>query len=222
MGKRGPKPRTDATGFLEAAERIFDEQGYGETSLRQIIAAAGGSSTAFYSFYPSKEAVLAALVSRLVSELFTLGARIFTGARTLEEVLENMPRGIVETLRPHRQVARLALTEALAPPSVRAVMENALTGLAGLISRNLRAEVRRGELHSRNTDHMAWAMIGGIQVQITRWAVFGQLTDAELTRALTEAVRLPWAARPASPPRARPPTSTKRPRAARAGDRKGR
>ncbi|MBS1120882.1 MAG: Bacterial regulatory protein, tetR family, partial [Deltaproteobacteria bacterium] len=66
--RRATKPSVDK--ILEAAEKVFAKHGYAVVSLRQLMAAARVSTTAFYARFDSKEAVMAALVTRLLGELY--------------------------------------------------------------------------------------------------------------------------------------------------------
>jgi AcrR family transcriptional regulator len=199
MGRRGPKLRVDEGEILDAAEQVFSRHGYGETSLRMLIGETGISSTAFYTRYDSKEAVLAALVSRLLTDLLTVGRTIFGTVQTVEEVFERVPKAIVETVRGRKKIVRLTLTEGLAIPSVRPTLERAFGALAASIGRALEHQAAPGRLEvTASWEHMGWAMVGGVQAQIMRWAVF-DLDEKELLRALQAAVRLPWSARPATP-----------------------
>ena len=50
--------------ILDTAERLFGEQGYAGTSLRQIIAAAGVNLAAIHYHFGSKEELLGHLVAR--------------------------------------------------------------------------------------------------------------------------------------------------------------
>src|SRR5437016_13908119 len=50
--------------ILDTAERLFAERGYGATSLRSIIAAAGVNLAAVHYHYRSKEALLDAVLTR--------------------------------------------------------------------------------------------------------------------------------------------------------------
>jgi AcrR family transcriptional regulator len=50
--------------ILDTAERLFGGQGYGETSLRQIIAEAGVNLAAIHYHYGSKEELLVHVVAR--------------------------------------------------------------------------------------------------------------------------------------------------------------
>jgi AcrR family transcriptional regulator len=50
--------------ILDTAERLFAERGYGATSLRSIIAAAGVNLAAVHYYFRSKEALLDAVLTR--------------------------------------------------------------------------------------------------------------------------------------------------------------
>jgi AcrR family transcriptional regulator len=77
--------------ILEAAERLFGEQGAGATSLRAVTAAAGVNVAAIHYHFGSKEALLAAVLERHVApinreRLERLDA--LAGDARVEEILE--------------------------------------------------------------------------------------------------------------------------------------
>ena len=57
-------PADRKTRILDAAERLFGEQGYGATSQRDIIKAAGVNLAAIHYYFQSKERLLEAVVER--------------------------------------------------------------------------------------------------------------------------------------------------------------
>jgi len=92
-----PKRMTDTKErVLDAAERLFAEQGYAATSLRSIVAAAGANLAAIHYHFHSKEALLEAVVMRRAAptnrERLRLLEKCQATARpkppTLEKVLE--------------------------------------------------------------------------------------------------------------------------------------
>jgi AcrR family transcriptional regulator len=56
--------RRDA--FLDAAQRLIQSKGYDEMSLQDVFDEVGASKGAFYHYFDSKEALLAAVVDRMV------------------------------------------------------------------------------------------------------------------------------------------------------------
>lgn len=62
--------RDDLPPMLEAALACFTEQGYHGTTIRQIAARAGLSVPGLYHHYPSKQALLMAVMSHAMSDLW--------------------------------------------------------------------------------------------------------------------------------------------------------
>src|SRR5882724_4720349 len=54
--------------FLDQAQALFIERGYDNTSLNDVIAELGASKGAFYHYFPSKEALLEALATRIAQQ----------------------------------------------------------------------------------------------------------------------------------------------------------
>jgi len=55
--------------FIDAAESLFEEKGYDETSVSDIVNKVGVAQGTFYHYFISKEMVLEAFVDRLVIEI---------------------------------------------------------------------------------------------------------------------------------------------------------
>jgi AcrR family transcriptional regulator len=58
--------------ILEAAKRIFIEEGVTHATMRRIASAVGVSSTALYVYFPDKDAILSALAEAMFAELLTV------------------------------------------------------------------------------------------------------------------------------------------------------
>ena len=181
------KPSVD--GILGAAERAFARRGYGETSLRQLVAEAGVSTTAFYARFESKEAVLQALVTALMTDLTTTAAAALAEARNIQEGFEVGVDALVGVLSAHRTTVRLALTEAASSAPIGAELRKAYGMLAQLMGGKLKRLVDRGEIEVPDADALAWALVGALHMQVLRWAVFDDLDDEALARALRATAR---------------------------------
>jgi AcrR family transcriptional regulator len=53
--------------IVKAATTLFLENGYSETSVNTIVAHSGGSKATFYSYFPTKDVLLRAVVDGIVS-----------------------------------------------------------------------------------------------------------------------------------------------------------
>ena len=167
-----------------AAEEVFAARGFGNTSLRDLLAAAGCSTTAFYSRFASKEAVLETLVRELLEDLHDAAARALpqTGS-----VRDGWKRGIdllVESLAGRRGLVRVALTDGAQVCGPREALRDEYALLAALLSAQLSAVAKKSKRKISDPEALAWAIVGALTMQVTRWAVFETLDDAALADAL--------------------------------------
>lgn len=71
---RTPKSRRRREQLLGAARETFEERGYFETRVADIVRRADVSHGTFYTYFDSKDGVLRALVDELVDDLFAASA----------------------------------------------------------------------------------------------------------------------------------------------------
>src|ERR1051325_3954468 len=124
------RPRNDATdkptadGILDAAERLFAQRGFGNTSLRGLIEASRMSTTAFYARFSSKEEVFAELLMRLMASvgeaLLTAQTHPRPSQHAIDASIDLFVDLFVDALAHHKDVARVALSEGAACEPVRA------------------------------------------------------------------------------------------------------
>lgn len=175
--------------ILAAAEGLFAEQGFGETSLRQLIERAEISPTAFYARFPSREAVVEALVLRVLGELYAMAAEVTATAKSLDEGIELGVKGLVRTLNAHKVAVRLALTEGAAIPSVRRALHEALSRQAALISSRLAKLGAKGKSREVDAEVLGWSLVGAMTMQVQRWVVFEELGPRKAADALARTAR---------------------------------
>jgi AcrR family transcriptional regulator len=92
--------------LLAAARQVFEERGYVNTSVSDVVQRAGGSRASFYSYFTSKDDVLRVLVGELTDDLFAAAApQPGLGATTFE----NLVASIRQFLQVYRERAPLLL-----------------------------------------------------------------------------------------------------------------
>ncbi len=197
--RRAFKPSSD--GILEAAEAAFAKHGYHELSLRQLISATRVSTTAFYARFESKEAVLAALTSRLFGELHADAPGALSKARDLESGIELGVDLLCDRLGPRKALVRLILSEAGSSQTAMNARRDSYGLLAAFLAMQLGAlnERKRSSTERASEDRtarrvpdpeaLAWALIGALEIQVIRWAVWDQIDVSALRTQLVRAAR---------------------------------
>jgi AcrR family transcriptional regulator len=175
------RPRTfDNERILAAAEAVFAEQSFGDTSLRQLIDRAQISPTAFYARYASREAVVEALVERVLGELYRIAGEVTLTAKSVDEGIELGVKGLVKVLGDHKVVVRIALTEGASIPAVRKALHDALSQQAALLASKIGKLHAKGKIPRAEADVLGWTLVGAIMIQVQRWAVFDELGTKKL------------------------------------------
>jgi len=185
--RRTQKPSADR--ILEAAEEVFAEHGYAEVSLRQLMAAAGVSTTAFYARFDSKEAVMAALTTRLFSELYAEAPSVLDRARDLERGIVLGVDLLCDRFAPRQALVRMILAETGASKAAVDARRRAYSLLAAFLSGRFRALADRKRIAVPDPDALAWALVGALEIQVTRWAVWNEIDLATLRAQLVAAAR---------------------------------
>lgn len=187
MSRGAPRPSHDR--ILAAAERVFAERGFGASSLRDLLTAAECSTTAFYARFPSKDAVLEALIRQLLGDLHDTAADALAHAKDLQSGWDLGVDLLVAALADRKGLMKVALTEGAMIPAPRDALRDTYALLAALLSNRLQMLVERRRIEVEDADALAWAIVGALTMQVTRWAVFETLDDAGLAQALRATAR---------------------------------
>lgn len=153
------------TQILAAASRLFLADGFAGTSMDAVVAAAGVSKQTLYRYFPSKNDLLAEVLTSLVSLPDVLG-RLPAAPATLAEFRESLIRlghGLTGAMmRPESIGAlRLVLGEAIRLPALRDLVRQALPAqLLGLIEHMLADADARGLIASPRPDLGARMLFG--------------------------------------------------------------
>lgn len=187
MPRRAVRPSADR--ILTAAERLFAHKGYGEVSLRQLIAAAGVSTTAFYARFDSKAAVLDTLTERLFAELQLEAAMTLRNVRDLDEGIERGVDILCHRFGSRKPLVRLVIAESGSLAPTLSTRRKSYVTLVGFLAHYLRALADRGRIRTSDPHALAWALIGALEMQVVRWAVWDELDFDQLRGELLGVAR---------------------------------
>jgi AcrR family transcriptional regulator len=185
--RKSTKPSADK--ILEAAEAVFAKHGYADVSLRQLIAAAGVSTTAFYARFDSKEAVMAALTTRLFAELYADAPGVLDRARDLETGILLGVDLMCDRFEPRRALVRMILAETGASKAAVDARRRAYSMLAMFLAARLKVLVEKKRIAVVDPNALAWALVGALEMQVTRWAVWNEIDLATLREQLVASAR---------------------------------
>jgi len=185
--RRATKPSSDR--ILEAAEEVFAEHGYSDVSLRQLMAAAEVSTTAFYARFDSKEAVMAALTTRLFGELYAAAPGVLDQARDLEGGIDRGVDLLCDRFAPRKALVRMILSEAGSAPAAVDARRRAYGLLAAFLAARLWSLAERKRITLEDPSALAWALVGALEIQIVRWAVWDEIDVDTLRAQLRAAAR---------------------------------
>lgn len=167
-----PEPDTSAK-VLDAAQRLFLQDGYAGVNLDRIAKAAGVARQTLYNRFGSKESVFRAMVQRHWSKLETgsLAHLPDSPPRSADEVLRQFAEAILRFVGESDQVGfiRLVIAESRRLPWIaeefyRAGKEPLLKALVGQLDQ-LRAD---GHIDCGSTELAAHQFFGMLQ-EVTLW-----------------------------------------------------
>lgn len=146
---RPPKAQEEArrAHLLSVAATEFIAKGFGKASVMHIARAAGVSNKTIYARYPSKDALLLAVVAEMATvSLRRLTAEMAANEGNPEQVLLAFGLRIAEGWTSPREVGlyRLILSEAHRFPVLADIFEQQMTRLRSPLEDYLRTQTRRG------------------------------------------------------------------------------
>ena len=105
---KGERTRTD---IIEAAHRLFVEQGYHGTSMRQIAEEAGIALGGIYNHFSGKEEIFENVITEFHPFFRLLPVLVEVEGETVEDLVRNTARTIMEHLRQQPEFFNLMFIE---------------------------------------------------------------------------------------------------------------
>ncbi len=172
-----PDEASRSARILRNAARMFSEQGFGEASMRDLAAVNEISIAGLYHYFPSKGAILAAIVDTAVDHLVEALRDAVASSDSPEGRVRAIVKALVVTAIEHREAVHTLFenTDKLTPEhqaEVRAKQHEATV----LVQSELYTLQRRGMLADVDVPVAAFALIG-----MTNWTHFWFRDDGPRT-----------------------------------------
>ena len=136
--------------LLDAAARLFAEQGYESTSTQQILDAAGTSRGALYHHFATKQAIFEAVFERVSNEAIARASRGTTSGSALEALTRSCLNWLREVRRP--EVGALLIEQGPQVLGWKGARDLEAKTSLGLVTQSLEAAVESGELSLQSVE----------------------------------------------------------------------
>jgi AcrR family transcriptional regulator len=190
-GPLTPKGLQRRNEILRAARKVFEERGFLDTRVADIVAAAGVAQGTFYSYFDSKEAVFAEVAEQVVETMMDgLHTDFVPDLDPVERIRRAMVR-FVEAFRPNAVMIGLIEQVGTFTPEMRALRLALRQSFVDRSARGIRRMQADG-IADRDLDPVLLAEVLGAMVDQTcyLWFFLGKEFD---THAVVESLTTVWA-----------------------------
>lgn len=162
--------------LLDAAARVFAQRGFRDAQMDEIAAAADTSKGGLYFHFPTKAALVTAVIGRAGDMLRSRVSRAMAAAGSDPVARADAALAtLVETLSAHRSLARVLATESFGGSSAaRKRIADIEDEFVDLIAQELRSALSSGRLtrldQPLDPDLTARAWVGMVQSTLAAWA----------------------------------------------------
>jgi AcrR family transcriptional regulator len=162
------------TQILDAAEKVFAEQGFSQARMDDIVAESGLSKGALYWYYKSKDAIIMALMDRVfISEMKAAEALIGLDS-PVEERIRTYMRAAVRDIRHFEHFMNLGyefVALATRRSDVREKIKGYYATYTDILTEIIQEGIDRGELRAVDPVQVAISIIGVYEGITLMWFV---------------------------------------------------
>ena len=157
--------------LLRAATRVLSQRGYAASGMDEIARVAETSKGGLYFHFPTKQALLAAVVSRAGGLLLQrVRARMDAAGEDPLERADAALSALFEALAGRRALARVLSEAAAAGPEIRAQVAEIEDSFVGVLRAELERALRLGRVATLDPELTARAWVAMAQGLIAAWA----------------------------------------------------
>jgi AcrR family transcriptional regulator len=160
--------------MLETALRVFGKKGFHQTSISDLVEAAGVARGTFYLYFESKDAVFLALIDALLAELRASvdGVDVSAGAPSLDSQLVHIVERVLRMAEHKRALANILFREAVGlDAAVDARLRAFYGSLRGYIAQTLHMGIALGLARDVDVDITSTLILGSIKQTIEQHLV---------------------------------------------------
>jgi AcrR family transcriptional regulator len=160
-----PKGAATRAALLEAAQEVFRDQGYYNTSVSEITRRCGVSMGSYYQYFQNKEQLFLELNQLIIDRFRERAQALPKESRDPEKRLAQLVRQLFDHLSEYLYFHRiLGEFELIEPVTIRYY-----DSIAGFYQKFFRSEARRGTFHAYDPMLMAYGLIGIVHFQLLDW-----------------------------------------------------
>ncbi|HJT38700.1 MAG TPA: TetR/AcrR family transcriptional regulator [Sphingobium sp.] len=162
LSRREARRRDRRDAIMAVAQRSFLENGYAATTMSSIAATLGGSKGTLWSYFPSKEALFAAVLEQATKAYRDNLAHLLEPGGELASTLRTFTRALLQrVLRPDSlALYRLVVAEAARSPEMGAIFcELGPRYTRGLLGQFLQGAMKAGQLREADPDIAARTLV---------------------------------------------------------------
>lgn len=111
------KART-RTALATAAAKLFREQGYAETTVEDIVRAAGSSSSTFFRYFGTKEDVLFLDIREILDEFTAFVSTPVPGLTCWDQIQLGIKNAVRRVAEPGPELEQVSITSWLSEPAI--------------------------------------------------------------------------------------------------------
>lgn len=176
---RRPSLRSDERreAILDALDGWLQDSSLDAVNVAEITAQAGVTRSAFYFYFENKAAAVAALMERLVTEIFVVNEEFTTGSGAPRDRVYTMLNGLFDSSDRYRHVFSAMLEARGSSATVRQIWDDARDAFTPSVAELIRAQ-RPGDVPAPEV--LAAVLLEFNDRMLERFIVGGQLTRAQL------------------------------------------
>lgn len=160
--------------FLHAAIEIVSREGFSRLTIRNVAAAVGVSEPAVYRHFPSKLALLTAMLEDLQSAILPHFRRLRDGSGHPKESFESFIRGLFEEFKIRPAYAPFIFSEEIFhnEPQLRDKLQHVLGGNIAVLTESFEAlQIDNSCRRDIEPEQMAIVTLASIRLAVSRWHI---------------------------------------------------